>query len=79
MNTVTMLEIRKDARRIVERLQRGEAFILSYRNRNVGRIEPILDPPAAPEDDPVYRIASHAENLGEALSAAEADQVLYGE
>jgi antitoxin (DNA-binding transcriptional repressor) of toxin-antitoxin stability system len=79
MNTVTMLELRNNARQLVDRLLRGEAFELSYRNRVVARILPVWKEPVAARVDPVYTMAGDAEDIGAGLQAAEADQLLYGE
>jgi antitoxin (DNA-binding transcriptional repressor) of toxin-antitoxin stability system len=79
METISMLEIRRDTRRLIERLRRGESFTVTYRKRPVGELRPVADTPAIREDDPVYRLAGHAEDLGESLDARQADSLLYNE
>lgn len=74
-----MLEVRRSPRLLVEQLSRGETFELTYRNRVVARIQPVLDEAPGAERDPVYALADGAEDLGPGLSAAEADQMLYRE
>ena len=79
METISMLEIRRNAKGLVERLGRGESFSITYRNRTVGE----LFPPKSKSgrirtDDPVYRIAEMAEDLGGDLDSREADRIVYG-
>ncbi|MFM7374259.1 MAG: hypothetical protein ACKO39_03790, partial [Chthoniobacterales bacterium] len=40
METISMLEIRRNAKGLVERLGRGESFRITYRNRTVGELFP---------------------------------------
>lgn len=79
MKTISMLELRQNALSLVKGLERGEGFALSYRNRVVGHIQPVLRDVTVGEGDPVFSLADSAEDLGESLSAAEADRLLYGE
>lgn len=78
MKTITMLELRTRAGELVRRLQGGESFALSYRNRVVGEIRPVLGEAAPVGEDPAYRLGEVAEDLGEGLNAEAADQLLYG-
>lgn len=59
-----MLEIRRNAKGLVERLGRGESFRITYRNRTVGELFPPKVGYEMTPDDPVYRIAEMAEDLG---------------
>ncbi len=79
MQNISMLEIRRNARGLVERLRRGESFTVTYRSQPVGELRPVSDDSAVREDDPVYRLADRAEDLGESLDALQADTLLYGE
>ena len=74
-----MLEIRRNARGLVERLSRGESFTITYRNQPVGELRPVTEVTAVQEDDPVYRLGTRAEDLGDSLDAQQADTLLYGE
>lgn len=74
-----MLEIRRNAKALVERLGRGESFRITYRRRTVGE----LFPPKAKSDkirpdDPVYRVAEAAEDLGGNMDSRKADSIVYG-
>jgi antitoxin (DNA-binding transcriptional repressor) of toxin-antitoxin stability system len=79
MKTITMLEVRRSPRMLVEQLSRGETFELTYRNRVVARIQPVLNEPRGGDKDPAYSLADGAEDLGAGLSAREADEILYRE
>jgi antitoxin (DNA-binding transcriptional repressor) of toxin-antitoxin stability system len=78
MQSVSMLEIRRDARGVVKRLARGECLTLTYRNRAIGELRPISRPGVRSADDPVYRLAECAEDLGGGLDARAADALIYG-
>lgn len=78
METVSMLEIRRNAKGLVERLGRGESFRITYRNRTVGELFPPKVRYEISADDPVYRIAEAAEDLGGGLDPREADSIIYG-
>ena len=79
MQKISMLEIRRNARGLVERLRRGESFTVTYRNQPVGELRPVTEVTAVHEDDPVYRLGDRAEDLGESVDARQADTLLYGE
>ena len=78
MVTISMLEFRKHAKKILQRAQRGERFVLSYRGRPVVRLEPIIDPPLK-DEDPFYRLPQLAQKEPEDLTNEQIDRVLYGE
>lgn len=67
-----MLEMRRNAKGVVERLRRGESFRVTYRNRTVGELTPPETRYEISADDPVYRIAEAAEDLGGGLDPREA-------
>ena len=73
-----MLEIRKNAKALVERLDQGESFRITYRNRCVGELYPLRSNEGISKDDPVYRVAESAEDLGGTLEPGEADRIIYG-
>jgi antitoxin (DNA-binding transcriptional repressor) of toxin-antitoxin stability system len=80
MKTITMLELRRDTRRALEALKRGERLILTYRGVPVARLEPVTAPTAeVPEDDPLFRVDDYAvDGPGGTLSNDEADRLIYG-
>lgn len=73
-----MIEIRRDAKALVERLARGECFRITYRNKTVGELFPPASRPAISSDDLAYRVAERAEDLGGGLDARTADSLIYG-
>ena len=77
MKTVTMLEFRKDAEKILRQVQQGERLVLTYRGKPVIRLEPITGE-TANEDDPFYALYRYAEDTGEALSNRDMDAIIYG-
>jgi antitoxin (DNA-binding transcriptional repressor) of toxin-antitoxin stability system len=81
MKTVSMLEFRRNARKALDIVGRGESVLLTYRGVAVARLEPVRTASAAvPEDDPLLRIEDFAvDGRGGALSNAEADRLIYGE
>lgn len=78
METISMLEIRRNAKALVERLGRGESFRITYRNRTVGELFPPKVSYEITPDDPVYRIAEMAEDLGGGMDSREIDRIVYG-
>jgi len=77
MKTITMLDLRKDARRIVQRVKSGEKLVLSYRGENSVLLEPYRDTSCDNDDDLLFKLQDMAEEGG-SLSNAEIDEVLYG-
>ena len=78
MQTISMLEIRRDAKALVERLARGECFRITYRNKTVGELFPPARMSEVASDDLAYRSAECAEDLGGGLDARVADSLIYG-
>lgn len=72
-----MLDVRKNTKSLVGRLLRGESFRVTYRNRPVGELFPTARGKSISSDDPVYRLAEHAEDLGGRLDARAADAMIY--
>jgi antitoxin (DNA-binding transcriptional repressor) of toxin-antitoxin stability system len=76
MKSVSMLEFRKDAERVLQQVIKGRSFVLTYRGKAVARLEPLgrqsIDP-----DDPIYRLTEIAESGG-ALTNEEIDKIVYG-
>ena len=89
MKTVTMLELRQNARTVVQNLRRGLTLILTHRGQPLARLEPIL--PATESiaaDDPLYTLAEQAGGADDDPKAAKAnahstnadiDCALYGD
>jgi antitoxin (DNA-binding transcriptional repressor) of toxin-antitoxin stability system len=77
MKTVTMLEFRLHAERIIAQLQSGQRILLTRRGKPVARLEPIITKAVA-ADDPFFSLDELADVAGESLSNTQIDQILYG-
>lgn len=72
-----MVEFRRDAERVLQRVSRGERLVLTYRGHPVARLEPFNEPTAT-ESDPIYRLAKIAADGGKSLTNEEMDAIVYG-
>ena len=77
METISMLEIRRNAKGLVRRLARGECFRITYRNHPVGELFPPASKQGVTSQDSVYCLAEAAEDLGGGLDARRADELIY--
>ncbi|MFA6569093.1 MAG: hypothetical protein WCS96_12845 [Victivallales bacterium] len=79
METVTMLDFRKNAGKIIKRTVAGERMILSYRGRDVLRFEPVsAKDDKTFRDDPFYKIGGiAAKDRKGVLSNDEIDRIVY--
>jgi len=74
LNTITMVDLRKHAKEVVERAQHGERMLLLYR----GNPAMVLEPYREEEEvrvDPLFALSSME---GESLTNEQVDEVLYG-
>jgi prevent-host-death family protein len=78
LRTVTMLDLRQRAEKIVEQVRRGESLVLTYRGRPAVRLEPIRPANAVTDDDPFYRLPTLADRRQGGLSNREIDEIVYG-
>ena len=80
MKTISMLEFRRNARRALDAVRRGERLVLTYRGKPIARIEPVLPEGSdVPDDDPLLRVDDFAvEGVGGALANEEIDRLIYG-
>lgn len=79
MKTITMLEFRRDARRALDAVRRGERLLLTYRGKPVARLEPVGETPEVPEHDPLLRVDDYAiDGPGGTLPNDELDRLIYG-
>jgi prevent-host-death family protein len=77
MKTVSMLDLRRNAERIIAQVQKGQRVILTRRGKPVARLEPIID--EAPDaEDPFYSLTELAE-AGDSLTNGQIDEVVYGQ
>jgi prevent-host-death family protein len=81
MREITMLELRRDARRALAAVRRGERLLLTYRGRPVARLEPIREErPEVPGSDALLRIEEFAvDGPAGRTTNAQIDRIVYGE
>lgn len=77
MKEVSMLDFRRDAERIIARVQKGERMILTRRGKPVARLEPIRAEPLN-ASDPFYSLCELAEPSG-SLTNRQIDEIVYGQ
>ena len=77
MRTISMLDFRRDAERVLAKVRKGERLILTHRGKPVARLEPIRDESVG-ADDPFYSLCELAEPAG-SLSNQQIDDILYGQ
>jgi antitoxin (DNA-binding transcriptional repressor) of toxin-antitoxin stability system len=77
MKTITMLDLRKNAKQIVDRAQHGERMLLLYRGHPAMTLEPYREEKEDFSNDPFFSISS-VEGNGEALTNEEMDEIIYG-
>ena len=75
--TVSMVELRLHADRIIQRVRAGETLVLTYRGRPALRLEP-LPAQQLDRDDPFYALADLADSTGAPLTNEQIDEIVYG-
>lgn len=82
MKTISMLDFRQNADKIIAQVQKGQRMILTCRGKPVARLEPIIKE-AANGDDPFYSLSELSGatdgGVGESLTNAQIDGILYGQ
>ena len=81
-----MLEMRKIAAMIVREVSMGETYELSYRGKPVAELKPVANEKTKggtrykrpPKNDPFYRLAELATDMGPSISNKEQDKIVYG-
>ena len=75
-----MLDLRRDAKRWIDAVRRGERLVLTYRGEPVARLEPVRPgQDEVDEDDPLLRIEDFAvDGPGERLTNEEIDRLVHG-
>jgi prevent-host-death family protein len=76
MESVSMVEFRRDAEAIIRKVQRGKRLVLTHRGKPVLRLEPYQEP-AISADDSFYSLAQLATGEGEPLTNEEIDRIVY--
>lgn len=77
MKSISMLELRLNAEKIIAQVQGGERLILTRRGKPVARLEPIGgETPAT--DDPFYALGESSATKAASLTNKDIDESLYG-
>jgi len=77
MKTVSMLDFRQRAARIIAQVQDGQEVVLTYRGKPALRLQPYRAEEGL-EEDPFYRLDELADPGGESLTNRQIDEELYG-
>jgi len=79
MSTLTMLELRTNSKKVLDRLARGESLVLTHRGKPVARLQPPEDDPDVSPGDPLLHLDQHGfDGPGGLLSKKSIDRMLYG-
>ncbi len=78
MKTISVLEFRKNAEKIIRWSRQGKRMIMTYRGRPVIRLEPIQDD-VVDKDDPFLQLEGIAEGKKGYLSNRQMDEIIYGQ
>ena len=80
MKTITMVELRQNAARVLRRIANGERLVLSHRGKPAARLEPVDAPATADrQSDPFFTAGRRATKSPKGKTKhAKIDQILYG-
>lgn len=80
MKTITMVDLRSRAAQVLLRLSNGERLLLSYRGKQVARLEPFHSPEERmPETDPFLTVATRAKPSKKSAAPHDhIDSFVYG-
>ena len=78
VKTISMLDFRNNAEKIIAQVQKGQRMILTRRGKPVARLEPIVQETGS-GDDPFYSLSELSDHAGESLTNAQIDDILYGQ
>ena len=78
MKTISMLDFRLNAEKIIGQVQKGQRIILTRRGKPVARLEPIVSS-AVHANDPFFSLDKLADSNGGSLSNSQIDNILYGQ
>jgi prevent-host-death family protein len=78
MKTISMVEFRHHAEKIISRVQKGQRLILTRYGKPVARLEPII-PRALHHDVPFYSLDQLSDAYGAQLTNAQIDHILCGQ
>ncbi len=80
MRSVTLLDFRRQTRRLLAAVEQGERLILTVRGRPVARLEPVRAAVSKGEsDDPLLRLDDYTvDGPGSPLPNADMDRLIHG-
>jgi antitoxin (DNA-binding transcriptional repressor) of toxin-antitoxin stability system len=76
MKTITILDFRKNAKKIIRWSKQGQRMIMTYRGRPVMRLEPIREQTVA-GDDPFLQLQGMISGKVKGLSNRGIDKIIY--
>jgi prevent-host-death family protein len=76
MEMISILEFRRHAEAIIQKVRQGKRMILTYRGEPAIRLEPIVDRDIE-SNDPFYSLGHLAESQGQSMTNEEIDQIVY--
>jgi prevent-host-death family protein len=77
LKTISMVDFRLHAAKILALVQKGQRIILTRRGKPVARLEPIIHE-TVDADDPFYILFEKSDVQGSSLSNSQIDDILYG-
>jgi antitoxin (DNA-binding transcriptional repressor) of toxin-antitoxin stability system len=77
MKSISLLEFRKNAEKIIRWSKLGKRMVMTYRGQPVIRLEPVVEE-RIDEDDPFLLLDGIIEGKRSSMSNAEMDRVIYG-
>ncbi len=78
MKSISVLEFRKNAEKIIRWSKQGKRMIMTYRGRPVIRLEPIQDD-VVDKNDPFLQLEGIAEGKKGNLTNRQMDEIIYGQ
>lgn len=76
MKIISLLEFRRNSKKILDFARRGERMIMTFRGKPVCRIEPIEENKIDAQD-PFYQIGSLAQGGQKSLDNKQIDKIIY--
>lgn len=76
MKIISLLEFRRNSKKILDFARRGERMIMTFRGKPVCRIEPIEEKKIDAQD-PFYQIGSFAHGGQKSLDNKQIDKIIY--
>ncbi len=77
MKHISVLDFRKNSKKILDGAKRGERMIMTYRGRPVFRLEPIANELPS-QDDAFYQLGQFVPGKGTNMSNVDMDKAVYG-